>query len=104
MPDKFYEYVFLIIGTAIIVPIGEEFFFRGYTFAAVEKNWNTYGAYAFSAILFAGMHFTIIGLFPLFLIGLVFAYLLKKTGSLAPCIILHGLNNFVAVTLLYFYT
>jgi membrane protease YdiL (CAAX protease family) len=103
LPDNFYEYILLIIGTAIIVPIGEEFFFRGYAFAAVDKNWDTYGAYAFSAILFAVLHFTIIGLLPLFIIGLIFAYILKKTGSLLPCLILHGLNNFVAVSLLFWY-
>jgi membrane protease YdiL (CAAX protease family) len=103
IPHNFYEYILLIFGTAIIVPIGEEFFFRGYAFAAVEKNWNFHGALAFSAILFAILHFSIIGLFPLFLIGLVFAVLLKKTGSLVPCIILHGLNNFVAISLIYWY-
>ncbi len=102
--ETLYEYVLLILGTAIIVPIGEEFFFRGYAFKAVEKNWNMYGAYAFSSLLFALLHFTIIGLFPLFMIALAFAYILKRSGSLVPCIILHGVNNFVAVSLLYWYT
>jgi membrane protease YdiL (CAAX protease family) len=102
-PGNFYEYIILIIGTAIIVPIGEEFFFRGYAFKAVEKNWNMYGAYAFSSLLFAVMHFTIIGLFPLFMIALAFAYILKRSKSLVPCIILHGVNNFLAITLIYLY-
>ena len=104
LPDNFYEYIVLIIGTAIIVPIGEEFFFRGYAFKAVEKNWNEYGAYAFSAILFAILHFSLNAMLPLFLVGLIFAFILKRSGSLVPCIILHGLNNFVAITMIYLYT
>ncbi len=103
VPANLYEYLILILGAAVIVPIGEELFFRGYAFTAIAKNWNIYVAYVFSALLFAILHFSLIGFIPLFMIGVVFAFILKRSGSLIPCIILHALNNFAAISLLYWF-
>ncbi|MCK5562310.1 MAG: CPBP family intramembrane metalloprotease [Thermoplasmata archaeon] len=103
VPENLNEYLILILGAAVIVPIGEEFFFRGYAFTAVAKNWNINIAYIFSALLFAILHFNLVGFIPLFLIGVVFAVILKQSGSLLPCIILHAVNNFVAISLLYWF-
>jgi uncharacterized protein len=100
--------ILFLIGAAIIAPIGEEVLFRGYVFNAIRQTfggraWGVPLAYLLSALLFAGVHSLevtqgLIGLLaPLFVIGLLLAWIMHRTGSLLPCIIAHAINNGIAV-------
>lgn len=101
------------LGAAALAPIGEEVLFRGYMFNAIRQtfqsqSWGLPLAYLLSALFFMAAHSLaategVIGLLvPTFLMGLVLAWGMQRTGSLIPGIIAHGLNNsFALAALLY---
>ena len=84
-------------------PIVEETVFRGMmyrgffeNFADRNERWAFRLALFFSALLFAGAHFELLQLPGLFFVGLLLAYLVKKTGRLVPSIVTHASFNAVA--------
>jgi membrane protease YdiL (CAAX protease family) len=101
----------LLVGAAVLAPIGEEILFRGYIFNALRLNfanrpWGVPLAYIVSALLFASVHSLSVTrgllalLVPIFLIGLLLAWTMHRTKSLLPCIIAHTINNGVALVFL----
>jgi|GEM_PF-835469 len=103
--------VLFMIGAAVLAPIGEETLFRGYVFNAIRQTfqtqrWGVALAYLLSAFGFMIAHSLsatqgLIGLLiPTFLMGLVLAWAIHRTGSLLPGIIAHALNNSIALALL----
>jgi membrane protease YdiL (CAAX protease family) len=52
-----------------------------------------------SGLIFGGLHATtgITAVPPLMIFGFILALLYEKTGSIWPCILLHMLNNSVAL-------
>ena len=91
----------LLLG-AIIAPIAEETFFRGYLYAGLRSLWGPSKGIVLSAAIFAAVHILPGVLFPIFLIGLVLAWLYERTGSLWPSIVLHGAMNALAFLASYF--
>jgi uncharacterized protein len=84
---------------AVIAPVAEEFFFRGYFFTAM-RNWKgLWPAAILTGILFGAIHAgsTNAGyLVPLGFFGFALCLLYARTRSLYPCIATHCLNNSVA--------
>lgn len=77
----------------------EEVLFRGFAISPLEEKWGSKRAVVFTAIVFAIVHLDFVRLVPTFLLGLVFGYTRVKSKSLYPPIILHILNNAVAIFL-----
>jgi membrane protease YdiL (CAAX protease family) len=97
-----WQFLVLLVGGSVLAPLAEETFFRGYVFGFCLRTRGPWLAYAFSAALFAAAHFNLPSIGPIFVIGLWFAYVYSQTGSLIPCIVAHGVNNAVALSVLYF--
>ena len=84
---------------AVVAPIAEEFFFRGFFFGAM-RNWKgMWPAAIITGLVFGGIH---IGsaepafLLPLAFFGFALCLLRERTGSLYPGIALHCMNNSLA--------
>lgn len=90
--------MFLIVGVA--APVLEELFFRGYLFAGLCRYLPWRGAAAISALAFSLIHADLYRAPILWLLGYLFAWLYRRSGSLWPAIVIHGLNNSVALVLL----
>jgi uncharacterized protein len=88
--------VFLI---AVAAPVAEEIFFRGMLFGGLRRRLSTYPAAAISALVFGALHATtgISAVPPLIIFGFVLALLYERTGSLVPGMLLHALNNALAL-------
>lgn len=84
---------------AIVGPIIEEVFFRGFTYTAFRKKWGVRGAVLGSSAVFALMHMNVIAFFPIFALGIFLAYLFEKTGSLVPSMTVHMIHNLIMVSL-----
>jgi membrane protease YdiL (CAAX protease family) len=84
---------------AVVAPMAEELFFRGYFFTAL-RNWRgLWPAAIITGLVFGAIHAgsSPAGfLAPLALLGFLLCLLYERTGSLYPCIALHSLNNSVA--------
>jgi uncharacterized protein len=84
---------------AIAAPISEEVCFRGFLFGGLRERLPRLGAALLSGLIFGGLH-AITGISavpPLIVFGLLLALLYERTGSIVPGILLHMLNNGVAL-------
>jgi membrane protease YdiL (CAAX protease family) len=97
--DSVVALVAVAILVAVIAPIAEEFFFRGFIFGAL-RNWRgTWPAAILTGLIFGGIHAGSSDpayLAPLAFFGAALCWLYAKTGSLYPSIGLHCANNSVA--------
>jgi membrane protease YdiL (CAAX protease family) len=91
----------LLVGGALIAPIIEELFFRGFVFAGLRKHWDWKKAAMASAILFAMAHIVPTSIPPIFILGVIFAFLYQISGSIWPAIIMHMLTNAIALSAAY---
>jgi uncharacterized protein len=84
---------------AVLAPASEEVCFRGMLFGGLREKLPRLGAALLSGLIFGGLHaFTgISAVPPLIVLGTLFALLYEKTGSIVPGILLHMLNNSVAL-------
>jgi membrane protease YdiL (CAAX protease family) len=89
--------VFLIV---IAAPITEETLFRGLFFGALRSRTPFWVAAGLSGIVFGSVHLgagdvAVAGL--LACLGVILAWLYERTGSLGPPIVLHTVNNSIAI-------
>ncbi len=96
------QFFLVLIAGAVIAPIIEEIFFRGYVFTAACRTYGVIPAFILSALLFSLAHLNLQALIPILLIAVLFCFAYWKTGSLVPSIIAHMMNNALALISLYF--
>jgi len=93
--------ILLIIG-AVLVPIGEEIYFRGIVYPVFKKRWGLMIGMVASGIFFSLLHFDALRFLPLLLGGIGLAYIYEKSDSLLACMLAHGLWNGIMIFLLYY--
>jgi membrane protease YdiL (CAAX protease family) len=91
----------LLFGGAVVAPFVEEVFFRGFVFAGLRGRWDWRRAALVSAALFAVAHVVPTSILPIFILGLIFAFLYQSSGSIWPAILMHMLTNTVALSAAY---
>jgi membrane protease YdiL (CAAX protease family) len=96
--------MFAAIG--IGAPMWEEMLFRGFLLPPLAKMTGFWPAALATSGLWTGLHlgYSLIGLGEVFLIGLFFAWLMRRTGSLWVPIACHGAYNALLFLALRFYT
>jgi membrane protease YdiL (CAAX protease family) len=80
-------------------PISEEICFRGMLYGGLRERLPRLAAALLAGLIFGALH-ALIGVTavpPLIFFGFVLALLYEKTGSIVPGILLHMLNNSVAL-------
>ena len=85
------------IGSALITPFLEELLHRGVVFGRLRRRMDMWTAVIVSAFVFAVLHFNIVQFIYAFLLGIVFALFVEKTGRLFPAVIAHIVANGIAV-------
>lgn len=90
-----------VLFVAVLAPIGEEVFFRGFVYTALRRRWGVGLGIVMSSVIFALFHVVPLLYVPMFIIGAILAVVFEYRKSLAPNIILHGLNNLLALVVLY---
>jgi membrane protease YdiL (CAAX protease family) len=88
-----------ILLIVLAAPIVEELCFRGMLFGGLRERLPKYAAALIAGTVFGLLHvFTgITAVPPLIALGFIFCLLYEKTGSIVPGILLHALNNSVAL-------
>ncbi|HET9299217.1 MAG TPA: type II CAAX endopeptidase family protein [Candidatus Polarisedimenticolaceae bacterium] len=86
---------------AVIAPLGEEVFFRGYLFRFLDSRTPRWLAYAASACAFAGIHLNPSGFLVYVSIALVLAMAYRRTGTLLVPVLAHGVHNAITLLVLY---
>lgn len=94
---QFGNIVLAFILVVIVTPFAEEMMFRGTFFAGLRERYGFWPAAIVSSAVFAVMHLNPWSIFCTFIIGMFYALLFEKTGSLVYSILGHGVNNLIAV-------
>ncbi len=86
---------------AVVGPIWEEVFFRGFLFSGLRQGMTFWPAAAISGLLFGLVHAPegISIVIPLGILGAALAWVYERTGSIWPCIAIHWFNNGLALAL-----
>jgi membrane protease YdiL (CAAX protease family) len=82
------------IMAVLFAPFAEEYLFRGLLYRALDREWGGWRAVVGAAAFFAIYHPALSWL-PVGLLGAVNCWLFKKTGRLAPAVVLHMVYNAV---------
>lgn len=86
--------VFMAVGLA---PIVEELVFRGYAYPTLKAHTGKHAMWL-SALLFASVHMYLINFLPLFVLGILLAWLYERSRSISVPILAHAtMNGLVAV-------
>ena len=97
-PDTIMGFILLFIAVSIFAPIGEEILFRGFLQQFLEQYWkDTTKAILVTSLIFSAIHFNPYWFIQIYLLGIMLGFLTWKTNSVIPSIILHGLNNTMAM-------
>ena len=87
------------ISVSIFAPLFEEWLCRGVVLRGLLTKMKPGTAIAISAAFFAVLHMNPWQALPAFLLGLVFGYVYYKTGSLKLTMLMHFVNNTLALIL-----
>lgn len=85
--------LFLVLTATFMAPLVEETLFRGILFRAAAVRLPFWGAALGSALLFALVHGLVVGILPITLLGLLFAFLTRQSHSLVPSAAAHATYN-----------
>lgn len=83
----------------VLAPVSEEICFRGMLYGGLREKLPRVGAALIAAAIFGGLHALtgVSAVPPLIAFGFLLSLLYEKTGSIVPGIVLHMLNNSVAL-------
>lgn len=96
-------YILFVFTMAIVPAFCEELLFRGLVYQGLRK-WSEKGAVFVSAALFMLMHGSPDQTIHQFILGVILAYVVYATGSIWASMLLHFLNNFIALTISFAYS
>lgn len=89
------------VGAVLVAPLVEEIFFRGFVFAGLRERYGWRRAAVISAGLFAVIHLQPTAIAPIFVLGLIFAYLYERSCSIWPAVLMHVSSNALALGAAY---
>ena len=91
----------MLVMAGFVAPFGEELAFRGLLFPWLRERFGVALAAVLSGLCFAALHGVLILIPALTAIGIAFALLYQRCGSLWPVIVAHGAFNAIMVIGLY---
>lgn len=92
-PPLRFSYAFIAIFCA---PFAEEYLFRGLLYRALDRQWGG-GKAVFAAAAFFAIYHPPLAWLPVGLLGALNCFIFKRTGRLAPAVVLHMAYNTVVV-------
>lgn len=94
---------FFLVG-AILAPLVEEIFFRGFLFQGFRAKYGWINGMLLSSAIFAVAHLDLASLIPTFILGNLLAYLYHRSNSVWPGVVLHVLVNTFGLVSVYVLT
>lgn len=88
-----------LLSVSVFAPLFEEWLCRGLVLRGLLRKMNPFGAILISAAFFAVLHMNPWQAIPAFVLGVLFGYVYYKTGSLKLTMLMHCVNNTMAVVL-----
>jgi membrane protease YdiL (CAAX protease family) len=92
------DIIYIFISIVILAPLIEEVFFRGYMFKLLLDQLGDNPAILVTSVLFAVVHINLYTFLPILIMGGVMGWARKRTGSIVPSLVMHSMNNLIALT------
>ncbi|WP_020060499.1 CPBP family intramembrane glutamic endopeptidase [Bacillus sp. 123MFChir2] len=97
---NFFTVLIAFISAAVISPVYEEIFYRGFLYRWLRTRLGMIVAIFLSSVIFTIIHIPTYNAMPVnFLSGIVFAWAYERTNSIWAPVIIHGLTNGIMVLL-----
>jgi CAAX protease family protein len=92
-----------VLEIALLAPVAEELFFRGFFFAGLRSRWSFVPAALVTGLIFGLVHAPTgpTAAIPLAGLGFALCFIYERTGSLWPCIFAHVFNNSLALAVIH---
>ena len=90
----------MLVAVVVLAPLGEEVFFRGYLFPALQRGWGLTAAALLSSAAFAAVHGHLPAMPAYFVYGLGLAAIAHRTRTLLIPIVAHETVNALAVAVM----
>jgi membrane protease YdiL (CAAX protease family) len=94
------QIVLALVAVVVAAPVAEEIFFRGFLFGSLRGRLSFLPAAGISAVVFALFHVQPLLVLVMVFVGVGFAYLFERRGSLAASIAAHGMFNLIGFTVI----
>lgn len=101
MFDQLESPAWLFVVGAIVAPIVEEIFFRGFLFQGFRQKYGWMPALFLSSAIFGAAHLDPVSLIPTFVLGCVLAYVYHRSNSVWPGILFHAAINSFSLCTVY---
>ncbi|TYS47661.1 CPBP family intramembrane glutamic endopeptidase [Bacillus infantis] len=90
----FFTVLIAFISAAVISPIYEEIFYRGFLYRWLRTRMGLTGALLLSSLIFTIIHIPTYNVMPVnFFSGILLSLAYERTGSIWPPVLIHGLTN-----------
>ncbi|MCP4405990.1 MAG: CPBP family intramembrane metalloprotease [bacterium] len=86
---------------SLLPGVCEELLFRGFLLKGMREKFADLPAVIFVGLLFGLFHLDAHRFFTTSLLGILFGYIVVKTGSIFPAMLAHGVNNAITIFLSY---
>ena len=96
-------FFFLVIWLVAAAPVAEEMLFRWLVFLRIRDHMSRKWAIILSALAFGIFHGDVLQGIYAFLLGIIFAIILERTGSLLSSVLMHMGANFYSVIMSKYY-
>lgn len=93
--------VLAVVAVGIVAPFAEEVVFRGVSFRGLRRRLGFFPAAALSAGLFSLAHLDLQHVLQLFVVGIVLAWTVERSGSILPGILLHAGINLTSLLVIW---
>lgn len=87
-----------LLHICMLAPITEELLMRGFVLGGLVEPFGVLVSLVVSSAIFALLHFNIVQAVSGFVAGIILGLLYLKVGFVLPCILAHGLYNFMSYT------
>lgn len=95
--DLIQNYLIMPFYVVLVGPIVEEVAYRKILFTYLEQRFNFWAASIITSALFSIGHFSPDRFIVYFVVGLLFCYAYKKSGSILSVILAHASLNFISI-------
>jgi membrane protease YdiL (CAAX protease family) len=92
-------WVLIFVAFAILTPIGEEMFFRGFLYNSLRMRWGVRWGIAISGVVFALSHLQLLMIVPYLFLSMMLPLCYARTRTLVAPMTIHFLNNGMLVLL-----
>ena len=99
--DNIEVFLIAIVSIALVPAVFEEIIFRGILQKGLLRHTKPKAAILISSAMFMLMHLSVESMPFTFIMGCILGYLAYRAGSIIPSILLHFVNNSIAVISLY---